>query len=210
MTINIKGTDYKVKQTIRSLFIWEQITERQFEIKSLLDNYLYFYCLLLANNEDFMSWNEFINALDEDPRILIQMGKLLENQNEIEKLFESDEEDSDGKKKRLNVSELYAILTLHLGFDAEYVMDKMQMYEVSALMRYSYHKHKEDWEQARLISYLIAQTNSTKKLKIDDIIKFTWEKEQKNEKQNMDISQEEIEMLTKKAMEMEKTMFGQQ
>lgn len=94
--------------------------------------------------------------------------------------------------------------------DAEYVMDKMQMYEVSALMKYSYQKHKEEWEQARLISYLIAQTNSSKKLKMEDIIKFHWEKEHITEKNEMDISQEEIEMLSKKAMEMEKLMFGEE
>ena len=90
---------YKVKQTIRSLFIWEQITERNFEIKSTLDNYLYFYCILLANNDDFMSWDDFINAIDEDPTILIQFGKLLANQKKIDEIFESDETDDDGKKK---------------------------------------------------------------------------------------------------------------
>ena len=110
----------------------------------------------------------------------------------------------------MNVSELFAILVLNLGMDAEYVMDRMQMYEVSALMEYSYHRHKDEWEQARLISYLIAQTNSSKKLRMEDIIKFSWEKNQKTENNNMDISQEEIEMLTKKAMEMEKLMFGEQ
>ncbi len=99
MTIKIKETDYKLKQTIRALFLWEQITGRQFEIKSTLDNYLYFYCLLLANNPDFMSWDDFINELDNDPTILMQISKILTNQNEIDKLFESDEEGDDGKKK---------------------------------------------------------------------------------------------------------------
>ena len=99
MTITIKEKEYKLKQTIRSLFIWEQITGRNFEIKSTLDNYLYFYCILLANNDDFMSWDDFINCLDSDPKIMTQMGKLLSNQNEIDRIFESDEKDDEGKKK---------------------------------------------------------------------------------------------------------------
>ena len=46
-----------------------------------------------------MSWDDFINAIDEDPTILIQFGKLLANQKKIDEIFESDETDDDGKKK---------------------------------------------------------------------------------------------------------------
>ena len=108
----------------------------------------------------------------------------------------------------MNVSELYAILVLNLGIDAEYVMDRMQMYEVSALMQYSYHKHKDEWEQARLVSFLIAQTNSSKKLKMEDIIKFSWEKEQEKEKDESSVTKEELEQMMKEADEMRKIMFG--
>lgn len=99
MDIKISNQDYKIKQTIRGLFLWEQITGRQFEIKTTLDNYLYFYCLLLANNPDFMSWDDFIDCIDNDPQILIQIGKAITSQNDIDKLFDSGETDSEGKKK---------------------------------------------------------------------------------------------------------------
>lgn len=72
-------------------------------------------------------------------------------------------------------------------------------------MKYSFYKHKENWEQARLISYLIAQTHSSKKLKVEDIIKFSWEKETPKDTY---ISNEQIAMLSKQAEEMEK-MFMQ-
>lgn len=99
MTIKIKEIDYKFKPTIRALFVWEQIMHKSFELKSTLDNYVYFYSLLLANNEDFMMWNEFVDALDEDPQILNNINKILNRQSEIDKIFESDETESDGKKK---------------------------------------------------------------------------------------------------------------
>lgn len=51
----------------------------------------------------------------------------------------------------------------------------MEMYEIRAVMQYEYLAHKDSWEQARLVAYLIAQTNSTKQLKVTDIIKFYWE-----------------------------------
>lgn len=100
MTIKIKEKEYKVKQTIRAIFLWEQITERQFEIKSTLDNYLYFYCLLLANNPDFMSWDEFINLLDDEPEILIQLSKVLTEQTKLDKLLNPDSSDENTDKKK--------------------------------------------------------------------------------------------------------------
>ena len=100
MTIRIKDKDFKVKQTIRAIFLWEQISEKQFEIKNTLDNYLYFYCILLANNPDFLGWDEFIDLLDEDPTILIQLSKKLTEQNQLEKLLNPDSESDKSDKKK--------------------------------------------------------------------------------------------------------------
>lgn len=44
-------------------------------------------------------------------------------------------------------------------------------------MDYQYLAYKESWEQARLIAYVVAQTNSRKKLKLQDIVKFEWDNE---------------------------------
>lgn len=70
-------------------------------------------------------------------------------------------------------------------------------------MDFGYYRHKEEWEQTRLISYLIAQTNSKKKLKLQDIIKFQWETDNESTK----ITNEEINDLSKQAQEIE-AMFA--
>ena len=100
-TIKINGEELKVKQTIRALFLWEQIAGRSFEIKSTLDNYLYYYALILANNPDTsLSWDDFIDAIDEDPQIVLDMTKAIADTQQRDKLFETkEEEDKDGKKK---------------------------------------------------------------------------------------------------------------
>ncbi len=74
MTIKINNNECKIKQTVRSIFLWEQITGKSFEIQNTLDNYLYLYCFLLANKDDIMSWDEFINFLDDDPTVLKQIS----------------------------------------------------------------------------------------------------------------------------------------
>ena len=102
MTIKFsEEKEFKIKQTIRAIFLFEQISQRPFEIITTLDNYLYFYCILLANNEDFMSWDEFLNYIDDNPSILVELTKKLNQSQEIEKLLNpSDSESEEGDKKK--------------------------------------------------------------------------------------------------------------
>lgn len=95
-TISIKNKEYKVKQTLRALFIFEQITGRPFEIKTMLDNYIFFYSVILANNPDnILDWDDFIDALDENPNLLNDFTELNQKQNKVDALFNSEE----GEKK---------------------------------------------------------------------------------------------------------------
>ena len=98
--ITINNKDYKVKYTLRALFIFEQITKKTFEVKTLLDNYVFFYSLILANNPDnILEWNDFIDALDNDPKIFKQINDLVNSSMKIEDLIGGDETDKDGQKK---------------------------------------------------------------------------------------------------------------
>ena len=98
---------------------------------------------------------------------------------------------------------MVAILTLTLKFPPDYVLDKMEMYEVRNAFKYQYYSHKNEWEQARLISYITAQVNSTKKLSITDIVTFPWEKDSDNlsiEEKN-EITDADIKRLKEKAQQ---------
>lgn len=89
------------------------------------------------------------------------------------------------------------MLTLKYGLSPSYVLDEMQWYEVNGLMKYEYYAKKDEWEETRLLSYIIAQVNSRKKLKIDDIMSFHWE----NDQDKTVTSKEEFERLRNKAKE---------
>lgn len=93
-TITINNTEYKVKYTIRALFIFEQITGKAFEIKTLLDNYIFFYSMILANNPDnILDWNVFIDALDSDPSIFQQLNQLVEKEQKKQLLLSDNSEE---------------------------------------------------------------------------------------------------------------------
>ena len=76
----------------------------------------------------------------------------------------------------------------------------MQMYEVRALMKFQHYSYQDSWEQARLISYIVAQCNSTKKLKPSDIMNFYWDK---SEDEDTSISDADVIRLREKAKQYE-------
>ena len=86
---------------------------------------------------------------------------------------------------------MYALIVLEAGIAPDYFLDRMQMYEVKAVLENLQHKNK-----ARMISYIIAQTNSTKQLSPTDIMKFDWDEAKEKD---TSISKDDIARLQAKA-----------
>lgn len=99
-TVTINGTEYAVKYTIRALFIFEQITNKPFKIETLLDNYIFFYSMLLASNRDnVLQWDDFIDALDADRTLFQKLNDIVAEQEKARQIFEDSAQDTDGEKK---------------------------------------------------------------------------------------------------------------
>lgn len=101
MTITINNIEYKLKYTLRSLFIYEKITDNQFTGKSLIDYYILFYSTLLANNSDSFkfTFDEFIQLCDDDNNLFVQFTEFLNKELSIQNQFNHEETDADSKKK---------------------------------------------------------------------------------------------------------------
>lgn len=101
MKIKIKGTNYDVKYSLRAMFVWEQVMDRTFNLKTTLDNIMFFYCMLLSSNPDkTLSWDDFIDALDTDPTISKQLEQIVVEQVTKQQLF-SDQKKSKEKEESL-------------------------------------------------------------------------------------------------------------
>ena len=98
----------------------------------------------------------------------------------------------------ISISELYSVIVVVCGISPSYFLDEMQMYEIDACLDGMSMCYKQDWEQCRMITYMIAQTNSTKKLKPSDIMSFAWDKEDDTEHDTF-ISNDDIERLKEKS-----------
>lgn len=90
------------------------------------------------------------------------------------------------------------MLVLEAGLSPGYVLDQMECYEIDAILENLQNRHRDSWEQTRMICYVLAQSNSTRSIKPTDIIRFSWD-EEKTESGDTSISTEDIERLKKKA-----------
>lgn len=96
MTIN--NTEYKLKYTLRALFIYEQLTGKAFKLETITDEYIFFYCMLVANNPDMnLTFNELIEAIDEDMGIMLEFQDFLKKEMEKQQQFITN--NTDAKKK---------------------------------------------------------------------------------------------------------------
>lgn len=93
---------------------------------------------------------------------------------------------------------------MRLHYPPNYVLDEMQWYEIAAALKYQYYAIKDNWEQARLIAYIIAQSNSTKRITQEDVVKFYWddEKDDHDDEDTKPITKADIERLSQKAQQL--------
>lgn len=71
--MEIKEKNYKIKATLRSYIFFEIITQKTFELTTTMDRVIYLYCVLIANNEIDLSFDEFMGWLDEDNTLMARM-----------------------------------------------------------------------------------------------------------------------------------------
>ncbi len=65
MKIEINKEKIELKQTLRSMIIYEKITEKPFNIQNISDVIIYFYsCVVASNTEISITLDSFIDWLD--------------------------------------------------------------------------------------------------------------------------------------------------
>lgn len=88
---------------------------------------------------------------------------------------------------------------LQCGIDPGYVLDRIQTYEIEALIENLWMKDKTSWEQTRTVGYITAQCQSTKKIDPKQMMSFPWEGDNSDEEITADEREEILKEM--KAME---------
>jgi hypothetical protein len=186
--------DYKFKLNIRSIVLYERLTGESFALfKSDIERVVpLIYCILAGNNDISFSYEEAIDFLFSDEEFMKDLSKKLESSLRFQSQFtnptsykddKSDSVESEKKEepeKPVFISQLIPILISDCGLSIEYVMNEMHYTEIDNFIHYKDEKYKSGMEEKRLFTYLTMLPHiDSKKCKIESILPFSWEKEQK-------------------------------
>lgn len=68
MTITIKDKEFQLKYSFRALMIYENITKKSFNPKTVTDMVVFFYSIVLASNKGCeLLFDDFLDWIDENP-----------------------------------------------------------------------------------------------------------------------------------------------
>jgi len=76
----------------------------------------------------------------------------------------------------MTLGELYGFIVYNCKIEPQYFLDEMSPDEVSYLSDAYQKEYKERWEMLRLSNYAVYSTQSTKPIKLEDVMTFPWEK----------------------------------
>lgn len=83
-------------------------------------------------------------------------------------------------------------------------MEEWEVYNFYDSLKYA---NRPEWEQTRLIMYILAQVNSKKKLEITEILSFPWDRAE--DIHDTEMTNEQRDRLKEKAKAMEKILQKQ-
>lgn len=105
--IELKGNTYKLKYTLRGLFLYEQVAGVPFAPDRTMNVFLLIFCFLIVNNDGFeLSFEDFTGALDDDPEKIGELMKWMSDETERMNLLSGEEPEEGEKKKADNPGDL--------------------------------------------------------------------------------------------------------
>ena len=99
MIVKIKDREVEIKQTFRSLMIYEKIANESFNPKGITEIIIYFYSTLLASEPNLtLTFDEFVYHLDNEPNLINDFTNWMVQVSEVNKQFKDDQEPQTGKE----------------------------------------------------------------------------------------------------------------
>ena len=101
MKIKIQEKEIELKKTFRSYIIFESITDKIFAPKTMSDVVTYFYSVVLASDRNLeLTFDEFIDWLDENEDALNDFEQWLTKINEVDSQFNAKKKEKKNKEKK--------------------------------------------------------------------------------------------------------------
>ena len=82
--IDINGKSYEFKYSLRAMFVFESITDKPFEVKTLFDTYVFCYSCIVANPDNpTLDFNDFIDWCEKYPEVMDEFNRFINEQMKV-------------------------------------------------------------------------------------------------------------------------------
>jgi hypothetical protein len=101
MKINIKGKEIELKNTFRSMIIYEKVAGKTFNPQGITEILLYFYSVIMASDKDCqLEFDDLLDMVDENPKLITDFSEWLNKSFRISNYLNGEvEKDNENPKK---------------------------------------------------------------------------------------------------------------
>ena len=101
MKINIKGKEIELKNTFRSMIIYEKVAGKTFNPQGITEILLYFYSVIMASDKDCeLEFDDLLDMVDANPKLITDFSEWLNKSFRISNYLNGEvEKDNENPKK---------------------------------------------------------------------------------------------------------------
>lgn len=187
-----------MKLTMRAICLYEQLSDKSFyKVETKDDILTLVYAMFISQSHHNISLDVFKNLMDDksvSKEVLKQYMDTMAFYEQFNKKEQVEEKELQEDKEPPKLSDAIYYL-IGKGVDIKYVMDELELWQITPLITAINEREKSEMEKDRLWTFLrIAYTPfiDTKKLKSpSQIFEFPWEEDEKKHKQQDDYKKKE-------------------
>lgn len=101
MIVNIKGREITLRFSFRAYMFFEDITGHSFTGSTMAETVTFLYCIILASTDEYdVKFDDFMDAIDDDPNIIINMSEWLTTNDKMSTMLLPKESKKNSVKKK--------------------------------------------------------------------------------------------------------------
>jgi hypothetical protein len=191
--MDMRKLNFNLKLNIKSIINYERLTRKPFsEFNGSEEDVIpLLYCMLVSNNDFKRTYQETVEFLFTDEKFVEEINQRLQqiflfesqffNKEEVdEKSLSQNNTQNKEEPNKVYIYQLVPILVMDCNLNIDYVLNEMHYSEIDSYIKYRDDKNKNRLEEKRLFTYLTIMPHiNAKKLSVNELLPFSWEKEEK-------------------------------
>lgn len=198
--------EYKIRITIKAISVYEKLADKAYSELDITDEndiLLFLYSIIIANNNTRILFNDFKAVMKTNKKLFTKLFAAFTDEMRFIEQFNKTEDnkttEANTDSKATPITSIIPLLVQDCRLNINYVLDEMQLHEISEHLQHYQNNYRSEKELSRLWTYLQMLPHCGKSLKEPtDIFKFNWENSTEVSK-DVNMSNEELAEILKHA-----------